>query len=167
MIRGNGWVFVENPKTASCSINAALKEGIDKSVHKHSTLMSVKWDEKFRFVVVRNPYARMVSGWAHITRCRVPFGEWLLDPTPWELGVGLDFKRVPQTTWAWHCTHALRFENMDHEWQKFGDLTGIRRELPQRNVGPSLDWCEVVTPDLGRVIADRMAPDFHRWGYEC
>jgi len=171
MLAGDGWVFVENPKTGTRSWFAALRKhcGAEVIDSTHATLMT-----RYNFnkpplcaVVVRNPWDRMVSGWAHHAKdTSINFEAWLTGE-PWEAGVGLDIKRVPQTCWAWQCNHIMMFEYLEAEWEDFLRTIGMPNiKLPNRNqsVRPK-DYREVYNDRTRQLVADRFAPDIQRWGY--
>jgi len=171
MVIGDEWVLVENPKTGSSSMRQALLAmGADYAASKHTPLTDpqIAPARRLRFVVVRNPYDRMVSAWKHnvkLARPDEPFEDWLLGPA-WEAGVGLDIKRVPQTVWAWKCNVILRFENIDAEWARMLNAIGLpHRPLPRVNVGDRPPYQEVYTPRTRQIVEDRFGADLDRWGY--
>lgn len=167
MIQGKTWALVENPKCASTSMRAALLGFVvDPEKHAPFTSQRIAPGKPFRAVCVRNPFDRIVSGWAYNRRPGVSFLEWLVDPQPWEVGVGLDFKRVPQTAWAWRCNHIMRFERLDEDWPRFCEEAGIGdRPLGRANSRPHAKYRDVICATARALIEDRFAPDFARWEY--
>ncbi len=167
MIQGPDWAFVENPKCASNSIRAALLGfTVDPEKHAPFTSQRIAPGKRKRFVVVRNPYDRLVSGWAYNTNGAVPFLEWLTAPETWDVGVGLDFKRVPQTAWAWRCNRIVRFERLLDEWPSVCDGLGIPfRDLPHHNAREHAHYRDVICPEARVIIEDRFRPDLMRWEY--
>lgn len=167
MIQGDGWCLVENPKCATNAMRAALK-GFLCDPEKHATATSRNTAGKqLRAVCVRNPFDRIVSGWAYNTRGETPFFEWLTDPSPWECGVGLDFRRVPQTAWAWRCNHIMRYERLDGDWKRFCGAIG-RKTVPLgvENASHRPHYRDVIDPRSRAIIEDRFAPDIATFGYE-
>ena len=117
MVVGDNWVFIENPKTASSTIRShLLANGGEVIKTKHMTLMDSQTapEKPIRFVVVRNPWDRMVSAWSYNTQMKTPFEEWLTGDK-WEAGVGLDLKRCPQTCWTVRASKILFYENKVRE----------------------------------------------------
>ena len=154
--------MVENPKTASSSMREALR--LFKRGERHRPV----WGDKSRIrgVFVRNPFDRLVSGYFYNEhRARIGFHEWLTGQ-PWAVH-GMDIKRVPQTAWAWGCTHVFRFEELESEWGRWLKTASLPScELPRLNAGKERPHYRDFIDDASRaIIEDRFYPDFAAWGY--
>ena len=104
IVHGNDWLFVHNPKCAGNSVRSILGKGVEKTPdHSHAGLRDLQdlAANKWTFAFVRNPYARMVSGyeffrkklegsqgqWDYVNNirdCYKPFKEWLMESEVWE-----------------------------------------------------------------------------------
>jgi len=169
MVIGDGFVFIENPKTASTSISHALRsEGGENIFGKHTPLSTVQMLPRFihvRACVVRNPFTRMISGYIHNTKPltnKITFKQWIFGD-PWKCGP-LDFKRTPQMAWTNEATHILRFENLQKDFSQFCADAGLPDiELPHLNI--SKPRSITMDSECINAIADRFAPDLKTWGY--
>lgn len=169
MIVGPDWICVENPKTGSNSMRRTLlAEGGEVVHHKHLTMMAAHNlpPKRHVFVVVRNPWDRMVSGWAYATKQEEPFETWLTGGV-WDVGAGLDFKRVPQTVWADQCSRWLRFEDLEGEWERYSKHLGFTTPLRHMNASTRpTDYREAYNLRTKNIVMDRFWPDIEQWGYE-
>lgn len=168
MIGADGWGLVENPRTGSTSIHFAARQfHLPVERHVPFTSQRIVDGRRIRAVVVRNPYDRLVSGWYYNAPREMSFLEWLQGPPSMECGVGLDFKRVPQTAWAFRCNHILRFERLADDWKAFTHGLGLSLPLGHENATPERGhYRDIIYPQARRIIEDRFAPDFQRFGYE-
>lgn len=174
MIGGHDWVFVENPKTGTRSaFDALTRAGAERLGPTHATLMTLQMpgdktykNYRIRAVVVRNPWDRMVSAWAHRCKDSGPnFGTWLENDL-WEAGVGLDLLRCPQTCWSWQCTHVLRFENLQEDFASLTKELGFGElQLPHKNAHAHAHYREVHTSKTRAIVEDRFAPDIYKFRY--
>ncbi len=168
MLGAPGWLFIENPKTGTRSAeDALLRAGAEKIQATHSTLMTYHSKDlpPLRFVVVRNPWDRMVSAWAYNSKGVGSFGSWLTGPA-WEAGVGLDLKRCPQRCWAWQCNFVLRFERLEEEWDKMCEKLKLSNAvLKHLNGSDHSHYRDVYTSKTRELVADRFAPDIVSWKY--
>jgi len=180
MLAGKGWLFVENPKTGTRSIDGVLTaKGGQRVGPTHCSLMftfiksqtfrdiEANAADLTRAVVVRNPWDRIVSMWAFTGKRRgVDFDVWL-NTSRWVPGVGLDATRVPQICWAWKCDRIIRFENLEEEFGQFCFDVGLGEvELPRKNESIRPPYRDVFTPKTRAIVADRFAPDINDFGYE-
>ena len=134
MIFGKDWAFVQNPKAASSSVGDCLLPYVepvppqqlpDGKPGKHAPYSPAAhpW-RPHRLGVVRNPWDRMVSGWAYICERKptwrgISFREFVLD-RHWTIGIGgnrsIEFQRTPQMAWLAYCNEVLRAENLAVEF---------------------------------------------------
>lgn len=121
-----------------------------------------------RFVVVRDPYARLVSLYLHFARWQASIGmgsphfggfarqavEGKLEPFyGWQL-----------SQWLAHAGDAevLRVESLVEDLHGLG----IDAELPRVNVSfYRRPWQDFYTPELVELVSPWAAPDCERWGY--
>lgn len=165
----NTYVFVENPKCASSSLNWAFRElGGETVCSKHSRIIELPAYNSYdhRVCCVRNPWDRMVSAWANATGGNVEFEEWLLDPDPWSF-YGLDMKRTPQIAWSFRCNQTMKYEYLDLSWPKI--LVRLHLPfipLPQKNKSEHKPYQDYYNERTKLVVADRFAPDIKQFDYK-
>ena len=174
MLIGNDFVFIENPKTASTSIQEALSKKAVKAFNRHDNMFNdvVIPRKRHRLYVVRNPWDRMVSGFHSnaITdtkhqRLKERFTEWLTGPT-WDVGAGTDFKRTSQLFWGWKTNRLIRFENLEEDFERFCKMLNIKTELKHRNPSKDrIDYQDYYNQQSIDIVADRFATDIKTYGY--
>ena len=180
MLQGNNFTFVENPKTASTSMqNTFRRAGIENTVNgKHSNLFSDSLITRMRnrMVVVRNPWDRLVSGFHYNMRSRHKgkpldglFEPWLLGE-PWVTGDGPDFKRCSQLFWTHKCTDILFFEELHMSFYRWWCKVGLDKrkfDFSRDNVsherGP---YQEYYTDTTRKVVEDRFYGEIQKFGYK-
>lgn len=178
MFLGDRFVFVENPKTASTSIQNALRAAelgltIGNKHDNYNRYHEQKYARRYRAVTVRNPWDRMVSGWFHnigsARKTEKPyddFATWLTGEA-WQIAPGFDFKRTPQCFWTWKTNVLLRFETLEEDISRFGALIGADLTLPHDNATRDrLPYQHYYTEKTKRIIEDRFWPDIQKYGYE-
>jgi len=169
MIIGDQYIFVENPKTACTSIRMLLEEkGGKQHGMKHWNLRDFQSTprRKFRFVFVRNPWDRMVSGFYFQTGGKMDFKKWVLG-VPWVVAAGIDFKRTPQAFWAYQCNTILRFENLHEHLGVILPRVGIDEwELKHTHKSKGrTDYKDYYDDETREVVADRFRTDITEFGY--
>jgi len=178
MIIGDKYIFVQNPKTACKSIQTLLESaGGRKLGNMHFNLRDYGMSgqsgriydmprRKFRFVVVRNPWDRMVSGFYFQSGGKMSFKKWVLGE-PWSVTPGVDFKRTPQYFWAYHCNSILKFEKLEEHLGVLLPKIGVEEwTLPHEHKSNGRGHYRDYYDDETRaVVADRFYHDIKTFGY--
>ena len=167
-------IFIQNPRTASSSMTAALKPFALLRMPPHLTFeesRSYGNDGDFSFVFVRNPWDRLVS--AGIFSCffykEPPIKENLLR---WFLS-NINIMSAPQVRFivAEDDSTPLfigRYENLEEDFKKACKTMGVTVDLPYVNPSEraSKDY-RAYYDDETRAWADHYyAEDIKRFGYE-
>ncbi len=162
--------FVSNPKTGSTSAQHALStSGIGK-VYGERHMPAGPWLRNKHWVCgvfVRNPFDRLVSGWAYTKRnSQISFSEWLRGEA-WYAG-GVDFKRTSQAYWAnFTANFVMRFEHIEDDWGAFLRRAGLPQiMIEHKNGSEHPHYREIISQKDRAIIEDRFAHDLVTWGYE-
>lgn len=142
-------IFVHNPKTAGTSIRSALD--IPGEVPSHRTPTHLvhhrTWEEYFSFVVVRNPFDRLVSSYVYHTDS--DYRGYYLTKYPHLHGMSFEeyFRAMQAEAFAIrpqvdYCRHRFseekvdfvcRFEELERDFGRLCDRLGIQAQLPHLN----------------------------------
>ena len=147
------FVFIHINKTGGTSVISIT----GKAFRKHLTVKDVikqiglkKWNQVYKFTVVRNPWAKVVSQYKFRTKTNksnmnenpLSFNDWII-----KVFVEKDnfyFGRKPllyeqQVEWLKNregeidVDEIIRFENLNEEFKKVANEIGIEAELPHLN----------------------------------
>lgn len=162
-------IFLMNAKAASHTMRELLGRNIEwcslgdpyKPVPHHSTRIPIAYQHFETFVVVRNPYSRAVSHWAHDSRnggipsCEFP--EYVQHHI-----CGL----LQQTAWLKHVRvdRVLHFENLVDDLKRVRLITDTE-SIPQLNGSEHGPWASYYTDELADLVRAYYAADFTEYGY--
>ena len=192
-IRKTGWrvrqkyvhnfAFIHIPKTGGTSINRAL--GL---ADEHKTAMQLRgrlgerWDRKFRFAFVRNPWDRAVSSFRFALDqnkdsrfVALTFREWLrlafVERHPLYFDLPVSF--LPQFDWISDQEDNLlvdfvgRFENLQADFAKVCERIGCAGlKLPHYNSTKHDDYRSYYDDESIEIIARWHKKDIEQFGYE-
>lgn len=178
-----GAAFIHVPKTGGLSIGHLLNgEPLAKVHTHHMTAVQLRaitpdWDERFKFVFVRNPWARVASMYAMITKDSSR--GWKSKFSKFE---GFIVKPYGNSSYAtnFHLTqlefisdgdkiivdHVARFENLVDEWKLIATKLNLPTELPHRNPGANLDYHQFYTDETREYVGQKYAREIEVFGYE-
>lgn len=199
-------VFIHIPKTAGTAIELALgikskgtnnedilwgpaevSRGGSKQHYTYQEILEkkpniAKWPA---FAVVRNPWDRMVSGWAHHPRWKQEVGsfanfvnlakqEVFINNNPnWLDGyvrVQSDFIRGHEEK-----IYVLKFEDLQEDFNKLttkiDQLSKINPALPRtsgrlHSTGTGADYRTHYTPELANIVLELYKEDIEKFGYQ-
>lgn len=182
-----GYAYVGIMKAGSTSIRVAIAQqaGVTledlRSVQVAARNVAV---ELFRFTVVRNPFARLVSCWAHFAS-GAQAGK-LRSNFEFAPLAGMSFREfavyVCRRQWAtnmhyapqWHQLHhdgrrlvdsIIKLEEIDREWPALMEQWGLPA-LSVRRASQHDPWESYYTRGLKRSVARKYRADFERLGYQ-
>lgn len=181
--------FIHIPKTAGVAISTLLKqhysgyEGVKNHGGKHADLAKVKRYRKepgFVFVVIRNPWDRLVSTYFYYTnRGKISSRD-------------LSFEQFIKKEWSkgWACSNrpqhqyfnerevdlVVRFEQMETDLIPMFDYLNVGRSkskmcnfshLPQKNTTKrQRDYRTYYTPEMVDIVSEKLAADIEMFGYK-
>jgi len=152
-IRGKSVIYVHINKTGGTSINSVLqKNKLHLTVKEIIDFIGKKrYTNSFKFVVVRNPYDRVVSQYLHRVKTNqcdmkdnpIEFNDWVKkvydepkDPFYHDKQYKMFYS---QLDWLKNDKDKididliLRFENLNEDFNKFAQKIGLNKELPRLN----------------------------------
>lgn len=145
------------------------------------------FEDYYRFMFVRNPWARLVSLYEMIRhrdpRFGLPFDRWLLQSRPDRWGGGIEGEDAE--LWCRYGTYSVDAYACDENGQRLvdkvyrlDDMLQVPADLRRRNIpisgdampwlnrGPGLDLSKYyTTPALKAVVAARYAKDIAEFGF--
>lgn len=167
-------VFIHIPKTAGISIGRLLAEGLEVERYEHHlTALETRplvpnWNKAFKFTVIRNPWARMVSMYLMDSKAR--FIDYLSHPT----ARGSFGRNFPLTQTDFICDkqgqlmvdYVARFEKLEEEWRYISGRLDLPRVLPHTNQGPVVDYREFYTTETREIVQKKYAQEIAMFEYE-
>jgi len=200
------FIFIHIPKTAGTSITRALRpwclkpkptpwrrllsrlplpEAPDKAnFRQHDRaawlrrkLPSRLYDGAYKFAVVRNPFALVVSNYQHLRRKTSRRRH--RQAQRWDFKAFLRYlerknrlARVDQTSWISDrngkliIDEVLRFETLAEQFNALAERLGLPGELPRSNVGAPVDYRALYDEEAKAIVRRLYVRDFERFGYE-
>ena len=176
-------MFVHIHKTAGSSINKTL--GL---VREHKTALELRgrlgndrWNRKFKFAFVRNPWDRIVSMFYFAVRMKaipfvaLSFPEWLklafVDKHPLYFNHPVPFR--PQLDWITDSNDNVivdfigRFEDLDRDFATVCERIGKPRlELPRENDLPRRDYHSYYDDKSAAIVARWYHKDIEHFEYQ-
>lgn len=189
------------PKCGSKSIRGALAPYMDlrgwddqsslithhanfKKIEKYIKEQNLNWDEYFKFLVVRNPWDRLVSGFFHILKQkgkhRRPDQSLWRNSTFRDFIIGksqvcIDRTFVKKSYMSYMLDmegkiitdFIIRFENIQKDFDIACDKIGIpRKKLPHKNKTKHKHYSEYYDDETRQIVAEKFAQDIEYFGYE-
>lgn len=177
------YVFVHIPKTAGTSINLALDLSMDhiRAIDLRGRLGRERWDKKFKFSFVRNPWDKVVSYYQFKSMKKDPrfhalsFSDYLkrvyIDRDPLHFS---EFPQIflPQFDWLSDNSDNLivdfvgRFENVQEDFAKICERIGKPGiTLPHQNAVRRADYRSYYQDKDIEIIANWYKKDIEHFGY--
>jgi hypothetical protein len=172
--------FIHMPKCAGTSIRNWLEK--ERGFHlmplnkrdidtKHPTLDIMKkyFDKdkfEYTFVVVRNPYARVISMWRHLIKHNAVPANSTLTEFVFEHADYDTFMR-PQSVWFNEDdgVDVLRYETLSKDFQRIKERFNREDDLPFNNRSTT-PFSNYENRDVRNHVYDKLKVDFDRFGYE-
>lgn len=189
------FIFIHINKTGGTSISRSLRIRRNPSTpiattKNHRTAVVTKclvgeeaWNAAYKFTVVRNPWARLVSDYKYRIKTNqnelgtdtVPFDEWVrrtlqeLDPRFYDDPVWY----LPQVDWlkeedgVIRMDYIAKLENLAADFKVICNDLGIRARLRHENATPfTKPYWNYYSDALQQTVGDIYREDIERLGYE-
>lgn len=180
------FVFIHIPKTGGTSIVSIFGEAFQK----HNTAREVidiigrkRWDEVYKFSVVRNPWDRAHSYYKFRVKLNqqkmrtrpISFKDYVActygEPKdPFYYYRAKNF--MPQVDWlkdehgVIDMDRIIRFENLQEGFREVAEELGIPSELPHINKTKETNYRDFYDDETRRIIGEWHAEDIEYFGYE-
>jgi len=184
--KNKNYVFIHINKTAGTSII----DVIGKPFRKHLTAKAIikvigqkKWDEAFKFTVVRNPWDKVVSHYKHSIKVNssnmaikpIEFGDWVArtygEPKdPFYYGRAQMF--YPQVKWLKNnqgkidVDKVIRFENLNEGINEVFETLAIDSSLPHLNETYKSNYRDFYDEESKNVVAKWFHEDIQEFEYQ-
>lgn len=179
----HNYVFIHINKNGGRSVEQALGSTYEHktALQKIGELGQARWDRKFTFGFVRNPWDRVVSQYAYRLQTRqdglgdeaISFEEWVRarysEHTQADRGRALMF--APQHVWLEDPSGTVlvdfigRFEQFEDDFRYVCEQIGRKASLPHANRSGRRDYRDYYTEETQAIIAAYFQGDIERYGY--
>jgi len=179
------FVFIHINKTGGTSVISI----IGKAFRKHLTAKDVikyigqkKWDNTYKFTVIRNPWDRVVSQYKFRTKTNkskmqenpLSFNEWVKkvfeENDPFYFGKRPQMY-IPQVDWLKdnngeiHIDKIIRFESLNKEFKEVADYLGIDNNLPHLNSTKKANYHDFYDQETKAIIDKWFREDIETFNY--
>ena len=192
------FIFTHVPKTAGTAIRVAMDGEYDQ-LHNphHMSMFEIKkllpkktFETYFKFLFVRNPYARQVSEWEFAHKILNLYEK--LDNNTQKKDLEEDYRRKLKIKkfknfkefclgFNNYCGYYYRdpdtdkvlpdfigkFENLQQDFNTVCDKIGIpRKQLPHKNKSTHKHYTEYYDDETRQIVAEKYAKDIEYFGYK-
>ena len=176
--------FVHINKTGGSSIERAL--GLPfahlTAVELRDLIGPSRWERRFSFGFVRNPWDRVVSHYHYRVKTNqtglatnpIPFDEWVVRAYGERDPVYYDQPRMFQPQYRWLCDDdgvelvdfVGRFERLADDFDEVCRRLGVDAALPHLKKSKHTDYRELYSDETRDIVGRIFAEDLARYGYE-
>lgn len=178
------FVFIHINKTGGSSVEKALKLNFEHktALEKIAELGRARWDKRFSFTFVRNPWEKVVSHYhyrvktdqTNLASGRIGFGEWVKLTYGGRHPSYYDHPKMfmPQLDWISDADGRIlvdfvgRFERLEEDFKEICQRLGARAELPHLKSSGHGGYRQYYDEDTARIVAEWFRRDVDRFGYE-
>jgi len=179
------FIFIHINKTAGTSIIRAIEQPF-KLHYTAKEIIEVigsdKFNDSFKFCVVRNPWDKVVSHYLYRVKTnqtnmrdkKISFEEWV------KLTYGEDKDYYyydkpkmfqPQLEWLLDTSNnlnvdmCLRFENLNEDFTKLSEIIGVKGVLPHLNSTGKKDYKDFYDSETKEIVAKHFKRDIDYFNY--
>jgi hypothetical protein len=180
----DGFVFIHINKTGGSSIEKALNIPFEHKTarEKIQEMGQSRWNKKFSFAVVRNPWDKVVSHYhyrvkTNQTKLRensIEFTEWVKRSYGVQDEYYYDIPKMfmPQVEWIVDnqgkivVDKIMHFENLENEFNEVLEILGKKAALPHEKKSNRLNYREYYNNETIEIIRKWFQQDIDIFGYE-
>jgi len=179
------FVFIHIAKTGGTSVVHVT----GRAFRKHLTVKEViryigkkKWDSVYKFTVVRNPWAKVVSQYKFRTKTNkskmkenpISFKDWVIKVFKENDDFYYKCRPLlfaPQVFWLKNydgiidVDNIIRFENLNEEFSEVAKHIGIDSDLPHLNSTKRSKYTDYYDEETKKIVADWFWEDIKTFGY--
>lgn len=179
------FIFVHINKTAGTSIGKAVGLPVKHHLTAREVIAKIgqdKWDEAFKFTLIRNPWDKTVSLYEYRRRKNkteiatrgIDFSEWVRMTHGTEKnGFYYDNPKSfqPQVDWLKDTDGRIsidfigRFESINEDFNKIKEVIGLETGLPYLNASKRIGYQSYYDDKTRRIVADWFREDIETFGY--
>lgn len=178
------FIFIHINKTGGSSIEKALKLPFEHltAAEKKAEVGEQKWQEKFTFTFVRNPFDKVCSHYRYRVKTNqsklkdkpLSFTDWVrrsyLQQEPFYYDNPKMF--MPQTKWLYDqngevmVDHVYRFENLDRDFKELTQKLKIDAQLPHLKPSKKVDYRTFYDGPTMEIVTELFNKDLEEFDYQ-
>ena len=165
--------FVHIFKTGGSSITTWYNKYINNKIldehYNHYYLSVIENPAPISFVVIRNPWDRVVSMYFHNCKYLKNFNTNFDNFVLYEMKtmfVGGQTLSTPQIRWTENVTHLLRFENLEKDFKIIQDIFQCYEPLPLKKKSNREHYRTYYKEETRQAVAEMFKEDIEAFGYE-
>ena len=180
----DSYIFVHINKTAGSSIEKALNIPLEHKTaqEKIREIGRERWDKKWTFTFVRNPWDRVVSHYHHRVKTNqtglgdkhIDFIEWVKRAYGSRDVTYYDKPKMfmPQTNWITDkegkvvVDDIMRFENLENDFHKMLKKLGKSGTLPHVRKSDRGNFRQYYDPETIEIVRNWFERDIEMFGYQ-
>ena len=179
------FVFIHINKTGGTSIVDITKKPFRKHLTSKQVIKTIgkqRWEEVFKFCVVRNPWDKVVSHYKHnkkmnvtnMAASQVSFEDWLDQTIGPNQNYHYEYRPqmfLPQVEWIKNdqdeidMDRIIRFENLSAEFKEVAEKIGIEPNLKHLNKTYKSHYKDFYNDKTRQMVADWYKEDIEYFGY--
>jgi hypothetical protein len=170
-------IFIHINRTGGVSIESAF--GQPKMDHSlpHDIIKKIgwkKWNEYFKFAIIRNPWDRMVSVYCNRKRWyrKMPnFEEWLIQTQIRHQTKFQYDNEISQLKWIVNKKGKIlvdfigRFERLKEDFQHVCEQIGIQKKLPHKNQSRRSVYQTYYSNSSRKLVEQKSKKEIEKFGY--
>ena len=179
------FIFIHINKTAGTSIGKAIGLPIKDHLMAKEVIARIgidKWNEAYKFTVVRNPWDKVVSHYEYrrkknktqIASCNIPFSDWVKMTygenkdtfyynNPRSFQPQLDWLKDDEGNLA--MDYVIKFEKINQGFDHVKGVIGLDTNLPHLNASNRVSYHSYYDDDTRDIVAKWFRADINEFGY--
>lgn len=159
-------IFIHINKCAGCSIEKAFGQPLKDHRLPHEIIANIgydKWQEYFKFSIVRNPWDRLVSQYNYrknYGKATKPFQQWFWEDISIET-----WQFMPQYNWITGLDYIARFENLQEDFKYVCEKIGKIVILPHINKTSHNHYSWYYDDEMVKRVEELYSIDISTYGY--